>query len=166
MWNFDSACIPANKNPRLNECLFLEMNLKKAQMPFIQMLLKGKNSRVDSKPCYAPFFFFLFHTVQGCWLKTNQILRILCMNFGVIRFMYASFGMKETGRKSTWLASGVAECCVWRAVHLAGLFIQGECVLYICDCPCLLSICKWKDRPCPTKHHKFFFFFFKQLSLT
>lgn len=34
MWNFDSACIPANKNPRLNECLLLETNEKKGANAF------------------------------------------------------------------------------------------------------------------------------------
>lgn len=57
MWNFHSAYIPANKNPRLNECLLQETN-KKVQMPFIQMSFKGeKKSRMDDKTHSILAFF-------------------------------------------------------------------------------------------------------------
>lgn len=81
-------------------------------MPLIQMTFKREKSLewTANRIMFFFIFFFPFHTVQGRWLKTNQMCQnTLCMDSGV---MYASFGMKETGRTPTWLASGVAECCV------------------------------------------------------
>lgn len=65
-------------------------------MPFIQILLKRKKSRVDSKPCCVLFFFLPYCSRTLVKNKSNA-QNTLCMNSGVIRFMYASFGMKERG---------------------------------------------------------------------
>lgn len=145
MWNFDSVCIPANKNPRLNECLFLEMNFKKNASAFYSNAFKREKS-LEWTANHVTFFFF-FHTVQGRWLKTNQILRtffvwILVSSGSCMPLL----GWKKQGGdppdrlclKScslSWTLKARKMCCLYMWLSLSPLRF-------------------WKDTPCPPNHQK------------
>lgn len=83
-----------------------------------------------------------YKTLHSCFFSSialKDATQIMCLK------MCGSFWVKTQGRWFRWLASGVAECCVWWAVHLTGLLFKTDMFIFVLG---LLSMCVWKDASC------------------